>query len=43
MSDAAVERSRGDRPLIAEADGLMDRNPGYRFEILLKAGQVRSG
>ncbi|MEV5780173.1 Uma2 family endonuclease [Streptomyces sp. NPDC048448] len=34
MSAASVERPRGDRPLTAEANRLMDRNPGYRVEIL---------
>lgn len=34
MSAASVERHSGDRPLIAEANRLMERNPGYRVEIL---------
>ncbi|WP_405931235.1 Uma2 family endonuclease [Streptomyces sp. NBC_00827] len=34
MSAASVERPHGDRPLIAEANRLMDRNPGYRVEII---------
>ncbi|MFI5810460.1 Uma2 family endonuclease [Streptomyces sp. NPDC051643] len=34
MSAASVERPHGDRPLTAEANRLMDRNPGYRVEIL---------
>ncbi|MFE9169975.1 Uma2 family endonuclease [Streptomyces kebangsaanensis] len=34
MSAAAVERPHGDRPLIAEANRLMERNPGYRVEII---------
>ncbi|KAB1146083.1 Uma2 family endonuclease [Streptomyces luteolifulvus] len=34
MSAASVERPHGDRPLIAEAGRLMDRNPGYRVEII---------
>ncbi|WP_327137410.1 Uma2 family endonuclease [Streptomyces sp. NBC_01340] len=34
MSAAAVERPHEDRPLIAEANRLMDRNPGYRVEII---------
>ncbi|MFB7738370.1 Uma2 family endonuclease [Streptomyces sp. NPDC056112] len=38
MSAAAVEQSHGDRPLIAEANRLMDRNPGYRVEII--GGQI---
>jgi Uma2 family endonuclease len=38
MSAAAVERPRGDRPLIAEANRLMDRLPGYRVEII--GGQI---
>ncbi|MEW2621778.1 Uma2 family endonuclease [Streptomyces sp. NPDC048106] len=33
MSAAAVERSH-DRPLIAEADRIMERLPGYRVEII---------
>ncbi|WP_141359152.1 Uma2 family endonuclease [Streptomyces sp. 6-11-2] len=39
MSAASVERSHGDRPLIAEANRLMDRNPGYRVEII--GGRIR--
>ncbi|MCZ0987370.1 Uma2 family endonuclease [Streptomyces diastatochromogenes] len=38
MSAAAVERPSGDRPLIAEANRLMERNPGYRVEII--GGQI---
>ncbi|MFG2944992.1 Uma2 family endonuclease [Streptomyces adustus] len=38
MSAASVERPHGDRPLIAEANRLMDRNPGYRVEII--EGQI---
>ncbi|WP_327718985.1 Uma2 family endonuclease [Streptomyces sp. NBC_00490] len=38
MSAAAVERPYGDRPLIAEANRLMERNPGYRVEII--GGQI---
>ncbi|MEU0070858.1 Uma2 family endonuclease [Streptomyces sp. NPDC006332] len=38
MSAASVERPHGDRPLTAEANRLMDRNPGYRVEII--AGQI---
>jgi Uma2 family endonuclease len=38
MSAAAVERPHGERPLIAEANRLMERNPGYRVEII--AGQI---
>ena len=38
MSAASVERPHGDRPLIAEANRLMDRNPGYRVEII--GGQI---
>ncbi|MFJ5776800.1 Uma2 family endonuclease [Streptomyces sp. NPDC093094] len=34
MSAASVERPHGDRPLTAEANRLMDRNPGYRVEII---------
>jgi Uma2 family endonuclease len=34
MSAASVERPHDDRPLIAEANRLMDRNPGYRVEII---------
>ncbi|MXM67237.1 Uma2 family endonuclease [Streptomyces sp. HUCO-GS316] len=34
MSAASVERPHGDRPLIAEAGRLMERNPGYRVEII---------
>ena len=34
MSTASVERHHGDRPLIAEANRLMERNPGYRVEII---------
>lgn len=38
MSAASVERPHGDRPLIAEANRLMDRNPGNRVEII--GGQI---
>lgn len=38
MSAAAVERPHGERPLIAEANRLMDRLPGYRVEII--EGQI---
>ncbi|MFE9027305.1 Uma2 family endonuclease [Streptomyces iakyrus] len=38
MSAAAVERPYGRRPLIAEANRLMERNPGYRVEII--GGQI---
>ncbi|MDX3642632.1 Uma2 family endonuclease [Streptomyces sp. MB09-02B] len=34
MSTASVERPHGDRPLIAEANQVMDRLPGYRVEII---------
>lgn len=34
MSAAAVERPHSDRPLITEANRLMDRLPGYRVEII---------
>ncbi len=34
MSPAAVERPHADRPLIAEANRIMDRLPGYRVEII---------
>jgi len=34
MSAASVERPHDDRPLIAEANRLMDRNPGNRVEII---------
>ncbi|MEV0177950.1 Uma2 family endonuclease [Streptomyces sp. NPDC050625] len=34
MSAASVERPHGDRPQIAEANRLMERNPGYRVEII---------
>jgi Uma2 family endonuclease len=34
MSAASVERPHENRPLIAEANRLMDRNPGYRVEII---------
>ncbi|WP_405973723.1 Uma2 family endonuclease [Streptomyces sp. NBC_00988] len=34
MSAAPVEQPHGDRPLIAEANRLMDRNPGNRVEII---------
>ncbi|MGW2703554.1 Uma2 family endonuclease [Streptomyces sp. NPDC001340] len=34
MSAAAVERPSGDRPLIAEANRIMERFPGYRVEII---------
>ncbi|MFI6642161.1 Uma2 family endonuclease [Streptomyces sp. NPDC050504] len=38
MSAASVERPAVDRPLIAEANRLMDRLPGYRVEII--GGQI---
>jgi Uma2 family endonuclease len=38
MSAASVERPHGDRPLIAEANRIMDRLPGYRVEII--GGQI---
>ncbi|WP_369233720.1 Uma2 family endonuclease [Streptomyces sp. R21] len=38
MSPAPVERPHDDRPLTAEANRLMDRNPGYRVEII--GGQI---
>ena len=38
MSAASVERPHGDRPLIAEANRLMERLPGYRVEII--GGQI---
>ncbi|MGC0375342.1 Uma2 family endonuclease [Streptomyces sp. SAI-229] len=38
MSAASVERPHDERPLIAEANRLMDRNPGYRVEII--GGQI---
>ncbi|MEU9141480.1 Uma2 family endonuclease [Streptomyces sp. NPDC048404] len=38
MSAASVERPHDDRPLIAEANRLMDRNPGYGVEII--GGQI---
>ncbi|MEU3842441.1 Uma2 family endonuclease [Streptomyces sp. NPDC028635] len=38
MSAASVERPHGDRPLISQANRLMDRNPGYRVEII--GGQI---
>ncbi|KES06769.1 membrane protein [Streptomyces toyocaensis] len=34
MSAASVERPHDEHPLIAEANRLMDRNPGYRVEII---------
>ncbi len=34
MSAASVERPHDDRSLIAEANRLADRNPGYRVEII---------
>ncbi|MFI1755934.1 Uma2 family endonuclease [Streptomyces sp. NPDC020571] len=34
MPAASVELPHGDLPLIAEANRLMERNPGYRFEII---------
>ncbi|MFE1879777.1 Uma2 family endonuclease [Streptomyces diastatochromogenes] len=34
MSAAAVERPSGDRPLIAAANRIMERFPGYRVEII---------
>lgn len=38
MSAASIERPHEHRPLITEANRLMDRNPGYRVEII--AGQI---
>ena len=38
MSAASVERPHDERPLIAEANRLMDRLPGYRVEII--AGRI---
>ncbi|MGP4083475.1 Uma2 family endonuclease [Streptomyces sp. KR55] len=38
MSAASVERPHEHRPLTAEANRLMDRNPGYRVEII--GGQI---
>ncbi|MGW0838313.1 Uma2 family endonuclease [Streptomyces prunicolor] len=38
MSAATVERPHEDRPLIAEANRIMDRLPGYRVEII--GGQI---
>ncbi|MEU9911807.1 Uma2 family endonuclease [Streptomyces sp. NPDC051001] len=38
MSATAVEQPHGDRPLIAQANRLMERNPGYRVEII--GGQI---
>ncbi|MGW3285457.1 Uma2 family endonuclease [Streptomyces sp. NPDC001002] len=38
MSAASVERPHDDRPLIAEANRIMDRLPGYRVEII--GGQI---
>lgn len=38
MSTAAAERPHGDRPLITEANRIMDRLPGYRVEII--GGQI---
>ncbi|GGJ20648.1 Uma2 family endonuclease [Streptomyces brasiliensis] len=38
MSPASVERPHGSRPLITEANRLIDRNPGYRVEII--GGQI---
>ncbi|MCX4764532.1 Uma2 family endonuclease [Streptomyces sp. NBC_01275] len=38
MSAASVERPHDDRPLIAEANRIVDRNPGYRVEII--GGQI---
>ncbi|WP_210593856.1 Uma2 family endonuclease [Streptomyces sp. GESEQ-35] len=38
MSAASVERPHEHRPLITEANRLMDRNPGYRVEII--GGQI---
>ncbi|MEW2523523.1 Uma2 family endonuclease [Streptomyces sp. NPDC047071] len=38
MSAASVEQPHDDRPLIAEANRLRDRNPGYRVEII--GGQI---
>ncbi|WP_186776872.1 Uma2 family endonuclease [Streptomyces salinarius] len=34
MSAASVELPHGDLPLIAEANRIMERNPGYRVEII---------
>ncbi|MFD7707437.1 Uma2 family endonuclease [Streptomyces sp. NPDC059786] len=34
MSTASVERPHGERPMITAANRLMDRNPGYRVEII---------
>ncbi|MFF4914212.1 Uma2 family endonuclease [Streptomyces tendae] len=34
MSAASVELPHGDLPLVAEANRLMERNPGYRVEII---------
>ncbi|MET9847028.1 Uma2 family endonuclease [Streptomyces ossamyceticus] len=34
MSAASVERPHGNRPLIAEANRIVDRLPGYRVEII---------
>ncbi|MFI2505499.1 Uma2 family endonuclease [Streptomyces sp. NPDC018972] len=38
MSAASVERPHDERPLIAEANRVMDRLPGYRVEII--GGQI---
>lgn len=38
MPATAVEQPHGDRPLIAQANRLMERNPGYRVEII--GGQI---
>ncbi|MGW0758878.1 Uma2 family endonuclease [Streptomyces sp. NPDC002814] len=38
MSAASIERPHEHRPLITEANRLMDRNPGYRVEII--GGQI---
>lgn len=38
MAAASVERPHDARPLIAQANRLMDRNPGYRVEII--GGQI---
>lgn len=34
MSAAAVERPHGERPLITQANRLIERNPGFRVEII---------
>ncbi|NUP16766.1 MAG: Uma2 family endonuclease [Streptomyces sp.] len=38
MSAAAVERPYGERPLITQANRLIERNPGFRVEII--GGQI---